>query len=108
VWLPEGGPLPEVLSGLPCIDLDPVALLVDAAEGVECLGLALVGTPLEPGDREVLVRFDPVPVQQTLRLEPVLVPLVSPPLRAHLRGLDVVAHCRGIVMSLVVRVVVGV
>jgi hypothetical protein len=57
-------------------------LLVDAAQGVQGLGLALVGTAFKPGDREVFVRLDAMPVQEALRLEPELVPFVSASLRA--------------------------
>jgi len=84
VPLPHGGALSEVVEGLGDVDADPVALLVDAAEGVQGLGLALGGAPFEPGNREVLVRLDPVPMQQALRLQPILVTLVSPSLGAHL------------------------
>ena len=103
--LSQGRALLEVLDGLGFVDLDPVALLVDAAERIQGLGLALIGTPFKPGYREVLVRLDPVPMQQALRLQPVLVALVPSSLRTHvpqLRRLVVVAHSGGVVVRQVV------
>ncbi len=80
--LSEGCGLPEVLQGLGAVDPDPVALLVDAAQGVQGLGLALVGAAFKPGDREVFVWLDAMPVQEAFSLEPELVAFVSPSLRA--------------------------
>ena len=80
--LSEGRGLPEVLQGLGAVDPDPVALLVDAAQGVQGLGLALVGTAFKPGDREVFVRLDAMPMQEAFSLEPELVAFVSASLRA--------------------------
>lgn len=93
--LPEGGSLLEILEGLGLVDLDADAVLINAAEGVVGLGLSVVGTSLEPGNREVLVGLDAVALKQALSLQPELVALVAPlgAVPTELRGIQqVVGH----------------
>lgn len=85
----------KVFDGLRYVDLDPISFLVYAPEGIECFRFPLIGTSLEPSDGKIFVRLDPMPVQQALRLQPVLVALIPASLRRHvakLGGLDIVPY----------------